>query len=247
MGPGGAPRARAGARARGGAGASSSARKTPPPGLEVRRARAPAEHAAAAALRAGVFFSCPLCEDGVYIGPQAEAAQAAWLERQAAAELKKMRAVPGCSCLVALGAGAGGEGGVVPGSLGGAHEDAAGRVVGTLHYTTDAPRAQLRGQAPPPTEHSSPTVAYLFNICVAEDHRRAGVGGALMDEAHGLLAEQGVATTYVHVEEANLAGREFYRVLGYREAELGVDSWSYISGKGDGGSGRSLLSKSLSG
>ena len=69
----------------------------------------------------------------------------------------------------------------------------------------------------------------------------------MTDEAHGLLAEQGVATTYVHVEEANLAGREFYRVLGYREAELGVDSWSYISGKGDGGSGRSLLSKSLSG
>jgi len=197
-------------------------------------------------LRAGVFFTCPLCEDGVYIGPQAEAARAAWLNRQAAAELKKMQAVPGCCCLVALGARAGREGGVVPGRLGGARDYAADRVVGTLHYTIDAPQATLRAQAPPPTENAFPKVAYLFNICVAEDHRRAGVGGALMGEAHKQLSEQGVSETYVHVEGANLAGREFYRALGYRETGLGVDSWSYISGKGSGNSGRSLLCKALS-
>ena len=231
---------------RGGA-AGSGAGAPPPDRLEVRRARAPAEHAAAAALRAGVFFTCPLCEDGVYIGPQAEAARAAWLDRQAATELKKMQAVPGCCCLVALGARAGGEAGIVPGRLGGTYGDAADRVVGTLHYTIDAPQATLRSQAPSPTEGASPKVAYLFNICVAEDHRRAGVGGALMGEAHGQLAEQGVSETYVHVEEENLAGREFYKALGYREAGLGVDSWSYISGKGGGSPGRSLLCRALSG
>lgn len=213
-------------------------------GMEVRRARAPVEHAAAAALRAAVFFTYPLdLEEGLYIGPQAEASRAAWLDRQAAAELKKMQAVPGCCCLVALTEGSGTDG--VPGQLGDMHNARAGCVVGTLHYTVDNPRATLRSQDALPLSIRSSDLAYLFNICVARDHRRSGIGGAMIREAHQQLERQGVKEAFVHVEDDNVAGQEFYRGLGYHETALEVDSWTYISGEGGGEVGRSLLSRRL--
>ena len=213
--------------------------------MEVRRARAPAEHAAAAALRAAVFYTYPLDEEGLYIGPQAEASRAAWLDRQAAAELKKMQAVPGCSCLVALAEGSGTDGEPVSRQPGGMHNARAGRVIGTLHYTVDNPKATLRGQVPILPGARSPELAYLFNICVALDHRRSGIGTAIIREAHQQLERQGVKEAFVHVEDDNVAGQEFYRGLGYHETALEVDSWTYISGKGGGEGGRSLLSHRL--
>ena len=57
-------------------------------------------------------------------------------------------------------------------------------------------------------------------LAVAEDHRREGVGRLLMDEILSVASQNGSALIELVATRANVAAREFYRSLGFVEADL---------------------------
>ena len=57
-------------------------------------------------------------------------------------------------------------------------------------------------------------------LAVAEDHRREGVGRLLMDEVRSVAAQNGSALIELVATRANVAAREFYRSLGFVEADV---------------------------
>jgi ribosomal protein S18 acetylase RimI-like enzyme len=57
-------------------------------------------------------------------------------------------------------------------------------------------------------------------LVVAEDHRRAGVGKLLMDEVRDVAAENDADLIELVATRANVAAREFYRSLGFVEADV---------------------------
>ena len=57
-------------------------------------------------------------------------------------------------------------------------------------------------------------------LAVAEDHRREGVGRLLMDEILSVAAQNGSALIELVATRANVAAREFYRSLGFVEADV---------------------------
>jgi predicted GNAT family acetyltransferase len=58
------------------------------------------------------------------------------------------------------------------------------------------------------------TIAYLQDVLVHPDHRRAGIGGALVDTA---LAPYATVRQKVLLTDDGAAQRAFYEALGYRE------------------------------
>ena len=57
-------------------------------------------------------------------------------------------------------------------------------------------------------------------LVVAEDHRRAGVGKLLMEEVQNVAADNGADLIELVATSANVAAREFYRSLGFVEADV---------------------------
>ncbi len=57
-------------------------------------------------------------------------------------------------------------------------------------------------------------------LVVAEDHRREGVGKLLMDEVRKVAAENDAGLIELVATSANVAAREFYRSLGFVEADV---------------------------
>jgi ribosomal protein S18 acetylase RimI-like enzyme len=57
-------------------------------------------------------------------------------------------------------------------------------------------------------------------LAVAEDHRRQGVGRLLMDEVRGVAARNESALIELVATRANVAARDFYRSLGFVEADV---------------------------
>lgn len=57
-------------------------------------------------------------------------------------------------------------------------------------------------------------------LVVAEDHRREGVGKLLMDEVRSVAAENDAGLIELVATSANVAAREFYRSLGFVEADV---------------------------
>ena len=57
--------------------------------------------------------------------------------------------------------------------------------------------------------------AYVFNLCVSEDHRRRGVARAILREAESVAASLGVRYMYVHVEAHNDAAVALYAAGGF--------------------------------
>jgi ribosomal protein S18 acetylase RimI-like enzyme len=57
-------------------------------------------------------------------------------------------------------------------------------------------------------------------LAVAEDYRREGVGRLLMDEVRSVAARNGSALIELVATRANVAAREFYRSLGFVEADV---------------------------
>ncbi len=57
-------------------------------------------------------------------------------------------------------------------------------------------------------------------LAVAEDHRREGVGRLLMDEVRSVAARNGTTLIELVATRANVAAREFYRSLGFVEADV---------------------------
>jgi ribosomal-protein-alanine acetyltransferase len=57
----------------------------------------------------------------------------------------------------------------------------------------------------------------LINIAVAPEHRRRGVGQALLDWVIRVARRQGVPLLWLRVRESNRGARRFYRRLGFVE------------------------------
>jgi ribosomal protein S18 acetylase RimI-like enzyme len=57
-------------------------------------------------------------------------------------------------------------------------------------------------------------------LVVAEDHRRTGVGRLLMEEVRSIASENGASMIELVATTANIAAREFYRSLGFVEADV---------------------------
>ena len=61
---------------------------------------------------------------------------------------------------------------------------------------------------------------HVANIAVAGDHRRRGVGGAMMKWLLAEAAQRGCATSTLEVRESNRAARSMYSQLGYRSVSI---------------------------
>jgi ribosomal protein S18 acetylase RimI-like enzyme len=57
-------------------------------------------------------------------------------------------------------------------------------------------------------------------LAVAEGHRREGVGRLLMAEVRGVAARNGATLIELVATRANVVAREFYRSLGFVEADV---------------------------
>jgi ribosomal protein S18 acetylase RimI-like enzyme len=75
------------------------------------------------------------------------------------------------------------------------------------------------------------TVVEVPMLVVAEDYRRAGIGKLLMEEVRNVASDKGASQIELVATSANVAAREFYRSLGFVEAE--VVSLEYVGSKED--------------
>jgi ribosomal protein S18 acetylase RimI-like enzyme len=66
---------------------------------------------------------------------------------------------------------------------------------------------------------------------VAEDHRRAGVGRLLMEEVRDVASDNDVSQIELIATRGNVTAREFYRSLGFVEAD--VVSLEYVGSQED--------------
>jgi len=64
------------------------------------------------------------------------------------------------------------------------------------------------------------TVVEVPMLVVAEDHRRAGVGRLLMEEVRNVASENDASQIELVATSANVTAREFYRSLGFVEADV---------------------------
>jgi len=75
------------------------------------------------------------------------------------------------------------------------------------------------------------TVIEVPMLVVAEDHRRAGVGKLLMEEVRNVASDNGASQIELVATRANVTAREFYRSLGFVEAD--VVSLEYVGSQED--------------
>jgi GNAT superfamily N-acetyltransferase len=64
------------------------------------------------------------------------------------------------------------------------------------------------------------TVVEVPMLVVAEDHRRAGVGRLLMEEVRNVASDNDASQIELVATRANVTAREFYRSLGFVEADV---------------------------
>jgi GNAT superfamily N-acetyltransferase len=64
------------------------------------------------------------------------------------------------------------------------------------------------------------TVVEVPMLVVAEDHRRTGVGRLLMEEVRSFASDNGASQIELVATGANVTAREFYRSLGFVEADV---------------------------
>lgn len=83
------------------------------------------------------------------------------------------------------------------------------------HVACEGPRRPPAGFI---LSHVVPPEAEVLTIAVVTDRRRRGLGRALLSHHLARLAAEGVATSFLEVEEGNLPALALYRSLGYREA-----------------------------
>jgi ribosomal protein S18 acetylase RimI-like enzyme len=75
------------------------------------------------------------------------------------------------------------------------------------------------------------TIVEVPMLVVAESHRRAGVGKLLMEEVRNVASDNDASQIELVATRANLTAREFYRSLGFVEAD--VVSLEYIGSQED--------------
>jgi ribosomal protein S18 acetylase RimI-like enzyme len=75
------------------------------------------------------------------------------------------------------------------------------------------------------------TVVEVPMLVITEDHRRTGVGKLLMEEVRNVASDNGASQIELVATRANVAAREFYRSLGFVEAD--VVSLEYVGSQED--------------
>jgi ribosomal protein S18 acetylase RimI-like enzyme len=75
------------------------------------------------------------------------------------------------------------------------------------------------------------TVVEVPMLVVAEDQRRTGVGKLLMEEVRNVASDNGASQIELVATRANVTAREFYRSLGFIEAD--VVSLEYVGSQED--------------
>ncbi|MBI1968042.1 MAG: ribosomal protein S18-alanine N-acetyltransferase [Gemmatimonadetes bacterium] len=68
--------------------------------------------------------------------------------------------------------------------------------------------------------HYGADEAEILNLGVAPEHRRCGVGKALVEQMLATLAAKGVRSVYLEVRESNAAARRLYEQLGFTPVGL---------------------------
>ena len=64
------------------------------------------------------------------------------------------------------------------------------------------------------------TVVEVPMLVITEDHRRTGVGKLLMEEVRNVASDNGASQIELVATPANVTAREFYRSLGFVEADV---------------------------
>ena len=92
-----------------------------------------------------------------------------------------------------------------------------GELVGVVHVKVF--------DTPPSPLHVMRRRGHVQDLVVAEEHRRRGIGRALMERAASWCREQGARQLLLTVWEGNRAAEAFYASLGYRPVSrvLGLD------------------------
>ena len=57
-------------------------------------------------------------------------------------------------------------------------------------------------------------------LVIGEDHRRSGVGRLLMEEVRNVASDNNASQIELVATPANVTAREFYRSLGFVEADV---------------------------
>jgi ribosomal protein S18 acetylase RimI-like enzyme len=83
--------------------------------------------------------------------------------------------------------------------------------------------------------------AYVERLVVSREHRKQGMGSALLDAAETLARESGKETVGLHVSGGNVGALELYESYGYEESSrqrslltgyfLGIRDWRYLQKK----------------
>lgn len=76
--------------------------------------------------------------------------------------------------------------------------------------------------------HVVPPEAEVLTLAVVTDKRRRGIGRALLAHHLGRLASEGISTSFLEVEEGNVAALALYRAMGY--ADVGRRKGYYSGG-----------------
>ena len=81
-----------------------------------------------------------------------------------------------------------------------------------------------------PRRHGAPSILFVYELDVGEEHRRRGIGARLMTELAGLAREQGVRDGFVLTEPDNQPANALYRSLGGERVDSVMWDFRYSDG-----------------
>ncbi len=78
-----------------------------------------------------------------------------------------------------------------------------------------------------PRRHGAPSILFVYELDVGEEHRRQGIGARLMTELAALARAQGVGDGFVLTEPENEPANALYRSLGGERVETVMWDFRY--------------------
>ena len=78
-----------------------------------------------------------------------------------------------------------------------------------------------------PRRHGAPSILFVYELDVGEEHRRQGIGARLMTELAALARAQGVRDGFVLTEPDNEPANALYRSLGGERVETVMWDFRY--------------------
>jgi ribosomal-protein-alanine N-acetyltransferase len=75
--------------------------------------------------------------------------------------------------------------------------------------------------------------AHLLNLCVREEFRNRGFGGALLSDLMASAAKSGADVVFLEVRPANTAAIRLYETMGFRQSGLRPGYYQSASGRED--------------